>query len=154
MEPKWVGEASRMYMGHRKVLILGHEKIMRQRMTYQNSHELFIHKKMTSPGTKSFFVFMTRYPVVSDAFVRQKTAVLALLAENCNMILLGGVRKAHVPQNPKSWSRVALSSSISDVIRPDGLPDYQWHRANMVLPLLQSPRQIWNLFHALNDCLQ
>jgi hypothetical protein len=72
MEPKWVGEASRMYMGHRKVLILGHEEIMRRRTAYQNSHELFIHEKMTSPGTKSFFVSMTRYPVVSDAFVRQK----------------------------------------------------------------------------------
>jgi hypothetical protein len=154
MEPKWIGEASRMYMGHRKVLLLGYEEIMRRRTAYQNGHKPPIHEKMASPGTKSSFVSMTRYPVVSDEFVLQKTAVLALLAKNCNMILLGSVREAHVPRNPEAWSRVALSSSISDVIRPEGLPDYQWHRANVVLPLLQSPRQIWNLFHAPSACLQ
>jgi hypothetical protein len=70
------------------------------------------------------------------------------------MILLGGVREAHVPRNPEAWSRVALSSSISNIIRPEGFPDYHWHRANMALPLLQSPRQIWNLFYAPNACLQ
>jgi hypothetical protein len=157
MEPKWIGEASRMYMGHRKVHILGREEIMRRRTAYQNGHGLFIHEKMASPGTKSFFVSMTRYPVVSGEFVLQKTAVLALLADNCNMILLGGVREGHVPQNPEAWSHVVPSSSISDVIRSEDLPDCQWHRANVVLPLLQSPRQFWVLcmsLHAPSSCLQ
>jgi hypothetical protein len=61
-----------MYMGHRKVLHLAHEEIMRRKTAYQNGHELFIHEKMASPGTKSFFVSMTRYPVVSVEFVLQK----------------------------------------------------------------------------------
>ena len=34
MEPNSIGEDSRMYMGHRKVQLFGHEEIVRRRTAY------------------------------------------------------------------------------------------------------------------------
>ncbi|KAH6893097.1 hypothetical protein B0T10DRAFT_457210 [Thelonectria olida] len=36
------------------------------------------------------------------------------------------------------------------MIRPDGLPEPPWNGSNIVLPLTQFPRAIWNMYHMIN----
>jgi hypothetical protein len=71
-QQEWVGEASRMYDGHRRVLNLGYKEIMRLRAFNKKGHELFIHEKMAYHGAKHFFISMTRYPVAPNEFVQPK----------------------------------------------------------------------------------
>jgi hypothetical protein len=127
--------------GHGRVLKLGYEEITRRRRQNLSGEELFIHEKMAYPGAKSFFVSMMRYPIVSSESLTKKTRVLAILAENCLMILLGSLamEKKAIPRNAGLHKLAMICQSISNHLRPKGTPDLQWYDTNKMLP-------VWLLF--------
>lgn len=144
---EFVGEACRMDEGHGRVLKLGYEEITRRRRQNLSGEELFIHEKMAYPGAKSFFVSMTRYPIMSGESLTKKTRVLAILAENCLMILLGSLamEKKALPRNPGLHKLAMICQSTSHHLRPKGTPDPQWYGTNKMLPMLQNSALIWDL---------
>jgi len=143
---EFVGEACRMDEGYGRVLKLGYEEITRRRQNL-SGEELFIQEKMAYPGAKSFFVSMTRYPIMSSESLTKKTRVLAILAESCLMILLGSLamEKKALPRNPRLHKLAMICQSISNHLRPKGTPDPQWYGTNKMLPMPQNSALIWDL---------
>ena len=138
-----VGEAARMYDGHRPILSLKESEIKRRRSDPDDTEVLYIHEKMgEATAAGRFFFSAPRFPVQFDKTIDDKTAVLAQLGENCNMILLG----CHSTQRPRShnyhkirlveqlWAKSGLALNA---IRPLSLPDSPWKGANKILPIFQ-----------------
>lgn len=68
------GEALRMFNGHRVELKRGHDEIMRRRQW--STQTLFIHEKMSTPDTDSFFLSTARYPHQSSIALGLKARLL------------------------------------------------------------------------------
>jgi hypothetical protein len=153
---KWqpeVGEAKRMYHGHRMVLNRGHDEIVRRRTQTLEPLVLHIHDLMTRPGTERFFS-IARWPVTLDESTNRKIAALAYLMENYFMIYLGCYAKGQPPRVGSShhlrryWIQ---SHVILEQLRPPQLPEYPWKGANKILPLLQRPTPLWALINASSE---
>jgi hypothetical protein len=144
-----VGEAARMISGLRRTLELGYDKIRRRRQdpNIENHKELCIHEKMAYPGAKYFFITAARYPVISSQCLRNKTKVLAVLAEGPLMILLGTICKGkkQLPQRTSLKQVAMMCQDISANLRPQGMPQPQWGGTNKLLPIFQSSRPVWEL---------
>lgn len=142
-----VGEARRMYEDHAGVLAMGYKEIKRRRMQKSSGRELYIHEKMACPGAKSFFVSMTRFPLMPSDSLMRKVQLLAMLAENSLTILLGTLStdKNALPRLPSLLPRALTSQSISSRLRPKGTPAPPWHGGNKILPMLQKAWPVWSL---------
>lgn len=128
-----VGEAERMVSGHRRTLELGYDEIRRWRHNpnIENHAELFTHETMAYPGGKYFFITLARYPIISSQSLRNKTKVLAVLAENFFMILLGTIRRAkkYLPQKASLKQVAMMCQDLSAHLRPqkDPTTSMRWH---------------------------
>lgn len=102
---------------------------------------------MAYPGAKFFFITAARYPIISSQCLRNKTKVLAVLAESLLMILLGTICKGkeHLPQRASLKQVAMMCQDISAHLRPQGIPQPQWGGTNKLLPIFQSSRPVWEL---------
>jgi len=148
-EDTLVGEALRICKGHKESLSLGHEEIVRRRANRIDPKVFLIHERMTAPDATSFWVSMTRYAVQDAESINKITAALAVMAENCDIILPGPLARPRKllggdPHHFKINWLCVQSGMILELIRPSSLPDPVWHVTNKMLPLLQNHPAIWN----------
>ncbi len=98
----------------------------------------------------SAYLEVAHCPKVQDAeSINKITAALAVMAENCNIILLGPLARPRKllggdPHHCKINWLCVQSGMILELIRPSSLPDPVWHVKNKMLPLLQNHPAIWN----------
>jgi hypothetical protein len=138
-----LGESKRM-RDHHSMMQKGQEKIAELRKN-GNPECLFVHEKMSESGGNWFFTPIARYHVGQNDPVALQKSALALYAENCMMIFLYCIRKAHITRKPVIQFFADLSCKILHAVRPEDFPVPPWEGANVVLPMLQSPSCLWNL---------
>lgn len=132
-----LGEARRMYHGHRNSL-------------KKTEPPLFIHRLMMTPQSESFFISSVRFPIMQAGIPRAKVQTLTILSEIMSMILLGTtLPERSKPEPVKSYYRslARMSQLITAAVRPKDAPIPPWRGANKLLPLLQHPLPVYALIH-------
>lgn len=145
------GEAQRMY-GHRAVLALGHDEIIRRR-TARRGAALFMHEKMSLEGSRYSLIPAVRFSIDGNRSQQTqiKAAALALFSENCNALLLAGKPRSQNTTPSRWWTDT--SRAILDIVRPDDFPEPSWYSGNLALPLLQTASPIWQMVKDLTPTL-
>ncbi|KAM0262907.1 hypothetical protein ACHAQJ_001500 [Trichoderma viride] len=138
--------------GHRPVLALGHNEIMRRRAARRGA-ALFIHEKMSLEGSSYSFIPAVRFSIDGNQSqeTQIKAAALALVSENCYALLLAGKPRTQNTTSSRWWTDT--SRAILDIIRPDDFPEPSWYNGNLALPLLQIASPIWQLAKDLTPAI-
>lgn len=138
-----MGESRRMKQ-HFMTLQRGQEEIVRRRR--EGDHAcLYIHEKMGFSDGKWFFAPLFRFPVNADDPSRLDKSALAYFGENIGMMFLGTGKRDPMVRNSANRSLAELSRLISLKLRSKSLPTPPWKGSNLVLPMLQSARPMWNM---------
>jgi len=85
-----------------------------------------------------------RYPIISSQCLRNKTKVLAVLAESLLMMPIRKGKK-HLPQRASLKQVAMMCQDTSAHLRPQGIPQPQWVGTNELLHIFQSSRPVWEL---------
>ncbi|KAM5342939.1 hypothetical protein ACJ41O_013905 [Fusarium nematophilum] len=144
-----MGEARRM-KEHRQILDLGTDEIVRRRRNMvggKGGPYLFVHEKLALSEGNAYFFPAVRYPVDLQKPCHKNSAVLALVGENCNMLLLLSRATGRGSRWKSSPEPIGMSHLLLGRLRPASfpVPAWYWYGANIMLPMMQDPRAIWEL---------